>query len=484
MMMKRRFRRRSRTHADDGAIREHSKIERSPFNLLWIIFGVVVLAAVIFYDQRLVQQARHDIDQARYFQQQGLYSEALKQYQHAYKNKRLGRRQKGEVALAIGDIYFDQFENYDMAHNYFVRAKQDNPKLYENSNAQERLKAASQKTAGSGITKGNTDGTTSTIIQRVQLVSAPAEDQRGPVVAQYKGATIRAGEFLRFLRGRPEFMDPHFRDDPRKLEDLLKQYLSRTLRYQAALDADIQKDPDVSARLYEYQRTLIAERYAVEIRQNAQTVTTAQVQDYYDKNKGQYVQPASATIAMIKTQTESEAQQALDRLHKGDLFADVATSMSIDEQSAKRQGTVGIITENDTEIPGVGAAAEIIKELIRLRPNSVTGITPANGAFFVFHILRNAPQRITTMDEARPEIETKLRGTSFDDATRNFDQSLRERYQPDVSLDGLQKFWQFAVSENAATSASNKSTSGSTTTDHAATTTTTTHAEAGAERGL
>src|SRR6186713_1940948 len=100
--MKRRFRRRSHTQSHDTSMREQPGVARFPFNLVWIIFAVAVLAAVIFYDQRQIQQARQHIEQARYFQKQGVYPEALKEYQRAYKNKRLGRKQKGEVALAIG----------------------------------------------------------------------------------------------------------------------------------------------------------------------------------------------------------------------------------------------------------------------------------------------------------------------------------------------------------------------------------------------
>jgi tetratricopeptide (TPR) repeat protein len=448
--MARRFRRRSRTHSADAEGRR-SRLPSSPFNLLWIIFGVVVLAAVIFYDQRQIAQAKQHIDQAQYFQQHGVYAEALKEYQRAYANKRLGRHQKGDVALAIGDIYYDQFENYDMAHTYFVRAKQDNPKLFQNNTTQERLKAAAQRSAGSGVTKGGSseEETTSTVIQRVQLVAAPQEDQRGPVIARYKGGEIHAGEFLRFLQRRPEYTDPHFREDPRKLEDLLKQYLASQLRYQAGLDAGIQRDPDISARLFDYQKTLIAERFAVTERQKARSVTPQQVQEYYEQNKSQYVQPASAEIAMIKCNTEAEAQQALQQIRAGATFRDVATSISADEKSAKQGGTVGTISENDKSIPGVGDAPELVKELVRLRANQVTAVTPFNGAFYVFRSLRSVPARNTSLDEARAEIQMRLMGKAVDAASTGLEDRLRATYEPQVSLEGMQRFWQFAAGENA-----------------------------------
>jgi peptidyl-prolyl cis-trans isomerase C len=445
--MTRRFRRRLHAHPADATSAEPRHPVRSPFNLLWIIFALVVLGGVIFYDQQKTQEARQHIQEAHRFEQHGLYHEALTEYLLAYTNKRLGRKPKGEVALAIGDIYYDRFENYDMASSYFVRAKENNPKLFQNTSAHERLKAAQQKSAGAGVSRSEEEGTTATIIQRVQLVSAPQEDQRGPVVARYKGGEIRAGELLRWLKGRSEYSDARFREDFRRLEDLLKQYLDGTLRYQAALNAGLQRDPDISTRLYDYQRNLLSERYAAESREQAGIVTKKQVQDYYEKNRDQYIQPASATVAMIKTATESEARRALEDIRKGQQFGDIATSVSIDENSARNRGLAGAISQNDTSIPGVGNAPEIVKALVNMRSNSVTGITPANGAFFIFQVLRSSPQRITTLEEARPQIEMTLRGKALDSTGAALDATLREKYEPQVALEGLQKFWQFAAGE-------------------------------------
>jgi parvulin-like peptidyl-prolyl isomerase len=219
------------------------------------------------------------------------------------------------------------------------------------------------------------------------------------------------------------------------------------MRYQAAVDANIHRDPDLSTRLYDYQRTLIAERYATELRQKATLVDPKAVQDYYEKNRSRYVQPAGAMIALIKTNTESEAQQALERLRKGDSFADVATSASIDEASAKNGGVVGMISDGDTSIPAVGKAPQIIKSLVAMQPRSISSIVSQNGSFFIFQVLRTTPARNITLDEARPQIEMTLRGANVDAANTGIDANLREKYDPEVALEGLQKFWQFAAGE-------------------------------------
>jgi len=463
-----RFRRKHRHPSGEG----HSEVSKSRFGLLWVILAIVVLAAVIGYDRYGIHQGQQHISQAREYERNGLYSEALREYQVAYANKRLGRRPRAEVALQIGDIYYDRFENYDMAHQYFMHAKQNAPKLFEKGPAQERLKQAQRRMASAGGGAGD-DGTTGTLASKTQLMSPPAEDLRGPVVAKFEGGEVRAGEILRHLRNTPEFDNPAFREDPAKLQDFIRNYTNRALRYEAALDAGIHRDPDIVARVFDYQRTLISERYATLERQKARTIPDEQVREYYEKNRTRYVRPATARAAMIKTNTESEAQQALERLRKGEPFGDVATTTSIHEESARQGGLIGEISAKSEEIPGVGKDADLVKALTAMAPNSVTGVTPSNGAFFIFKVFFASPAQNITLDEARPQIEQTLRNQQVIDATTGLDRGLQEQFKPQVVEDGAKKFWQFAAGpdERPTTTTLTSTTRGTTATAAAAQTT-------------
>jgi hypothetical protein len=102
-----------------------------------------------------------------------------------------------------------------------------------------------------------------------------------------------------------------------------------------------------------------------------------------------------------------------------------------------------------------------------MQPRAVSAVTSLNGSFFIFHIVRTSVAKMITLDEARPQIEMTLRGASVDAAANGIDASLREKYDPEVSLEGLQKFWQFAAGEPARDNATS-STAAAKTTDTAA----------------
>lgn len=447
--MTRRFRRR-RTH--DGTRREATY--RSPFTVLWIIFAILVLGAVIGYDRRETNEARQRVSQARAYEAQGLYAQALQEYKTALANKRIGRRLKADISMEVGDIYFSHFENYDMAHSFYVLAKQNNARLFDSPGAQEKLKLAQQRSAGSGHSANAgipDDGSTQTLVQRVQLIAPPQEDYRGPVLVRHARGEIRAGELLRVLRDRPEFYEPGFKNDPARFQAMLEKYVQQALQYEAAVEAGVHLDPDVSKRLYDYQKSLVSGRFAKEKRQQSAVVPNAAVEAYYRENESRYKQPATATIGLIKTNSEETAKQAQEALRNKVAFGDVATSFSIDTNSAKSGGVVGTVKEGDAQLPGVGEAPELIADLLKLSRNTVTDVISRGGAFYIFKIIWSSPAQVRTMEEARAEIEQAIRGRQLDDATNEMPARLNERFQPQLNPDAAKRFWQFAAADQAST---------------------------------
>ena len=474
--MVRRFKKRQRT----GEQTDGQRLERGKFGLVWLVLALAVLAAVIFYDQRGMKEAREHMQIARELDLHGEYKEALKEYQSALGNVRLPRRAKGEIALAIADIHFSRLGNYSAAVRYYGEAKQDNPRLFHSANAHERMKQAAERANGSAVrsdtlaSDGANTSSTRQFVERVELMQAPAGDKAGPVMAVYNGGEIRGGEILRTLRGTPEFNDPEFRNDPAKLQEFLKTHLKRVIHYEAALSANLQNEPSVMSRLYEYQRSLLAERFASETKREALTISNKQVEDYYSQHTLDYNKPGAFRLAMIKTSTKDTAQQASDSLRSGAVFGDVATSLSLDKLSAERKGDVGEVARNATDIPGIGKAPELVAELQDMKPGTVSAITPFDGSFFIFKILQVIPETSVTLEQARPDIEMKLRSTSYDGVTKGLDKKLTDRFQPEINRDNLLKFWEFVDTTRDNQSTKSLSTSSSVSTARADSSTTVT----------
>lgn len=452
--MKKQFRNRLRRNGSSAEDAMGDKGKRFPFGWLWLVFTVIVLIVVLMYDRRAIHTAQEHIAQARNLESTGLYLDALTEYESAFENKRLGRKAKAGAAVAMAEIYYNYLEDFPQAHKYYVLARQIAPSSVEDKIVQEHAKQAQVKAQHSGVftarRKADTPGvTTRTIVQNVELLKPPTADERGPVLVTYKGGEIRTGELYRALAKRPEFLRPDFREDPEKLKNFLEGLVRDELIYQAAVSAGVHKDVDVSARLYDYQKTLVTQRYRTDRQAQAMVVDNAEVEKYYKENVGEYVQPGTVNISIIQSDSEKSAADYLKLLKDGALFEDVATSHSQHKESAVKGGALGTITEKDTTLPGVGEVPDLIDSLFKLPVHSVTEVTPVAGKFYIFKITGFRPSRNVTLDEARPQIENILRGRFVDQARTGLEDELRKNFEPEIDQKNLQAFWDFAQAEAA-----------------------------------
>lgn len=444
--MTRRLRKFPQHHPAEGEPRDEQP-RKIPFGLIWIVLTLLVLVLVIVYDRRSINDAAEHLAMGQQLEQKGLFMEALNEYDKAFSNKRLGRKAKAGAALAMAEIYFTQLEDYPAAHKYYVQARQVQPGVIKSDLVQKHAKLAAQRAQGTGVFQPGPNqaaGTTATIVQRVEILSEPMADRRGPVLAKYKGGAINAGEILRRLERRPEFHDPAFRQSPERLKAFINTVLREDLAYQAAVGAGVHKDADISTRVFDYQKQLITQRYLVDRKDLALRVDNADVEKYYQEHRADYVTTGSMTLAMIKTDTETSATELLEQLRTGARFDDVATSYSTDKATAAAGGNVGVISDDATTIPVLGAVPEVLKGLRSLKVGSVSEVVPLKGAFYIFKITDFNPGRKATVDEARSHIENILRGRSVDAIRHRLDIDLAEAFEPELDDEALNGFWDYA----------------------------------------
>jgi tetratricopeptide (TPR) repeat protein len=417
---------------------------RIPHGVYWTVLALVVLGLVFGYDKHVQRTALDHQALGQQYENQQLYDSAISEYQLALDNRRLARKTKAQIALRVANIYFDHYEDYDKAQSFFVRARHESPRSVESPSIQKRMYEAQQRMRGTRLSQGET---TSTIIQHVELINQPAGDLDGPILAKFRGREIHAGEVDRYLHNLPNYQAVFTHGDAQQLTQFVEDYLSRALIYRAAIDADLHRNPDVSEKLYDYQRTLLTERYLKDSKRKAQVVTNDRVEAFYRENREKYfVEPARAVIGMVKTTSETAARAALEHLRAGAQFGDVATSYSIDKASMRTRGVVGTVTEKDGFIPGLGAVPDITKKLLQMQRNDITGVTQTpDGAYCIFKVISIWPRREQTLDEARNQIEATLRGKNLDDVTRDLSKNLRETYQAELDRGGIERFWEFSA---------------------------------------
>ncbi len=95
------------------------------------------------------------------------------------------------------------------------------------------------------------------------------------------------------------------------------------------------KAPDTQKLLQLTRNDLLARIYLDKMTKDLPAPTEQEAKDYYEKNKSQYAMPESVHLHHILLKTEEEAKKALDRVKKGEKFADVASQVSICPSKAK-----------------------------------------------------------------------------------------------------------------------------------------------------
>lgn len=450
--MRRRLRRRD--NEPEGAFRPN----RLPAGVYWTILAVLVLLLVLGYDRREQRDARDHVTAGQELRNQKKYEDAVAEYERALANPRLSRKAKADVALTIGDIYFDHLNNRELASSFYIRARHLYPKLTERPDVRDRMQAAQKSARTLSMERSVAEETTPTA-SFGNLISPPAQDLRGPVIATVKGHEIHAGEIARALRNTGTRARTMYENDPKQLQAMIADYVNKSVAYYAAIDRDLFAEPAIHARMYDAQRIMLEQAYEKMDVEKAQTVLNRDVEQYYQQHQSEFATQTAVGVAMIVTDDRASAEQARAALISGTKFPDVVTSYSKDAASKANSGITGKVSDTDDSVPGLGKAPDVVKKLCTMNMGEVSGITEVNGKYCIFRILNKQPGRHMTLDDARAQIEEKLRKLDSAALPKQLREKMMTEYQPKIEKDAVAALAAFDGATTSATLTQSRQTS-------------------------
>src|SRR5438552_9710301 len=106
--MRRRFRRRVRDDSADSA--QATLLGRIPGGVYWTVMALLVLGLVVTYSRHEEKEGMSHSDTGRALEKKGVYQDAISEYRKTLDNPRVGRKDRGEVAARIANVFFDHFE--------------------------------------------------------------------------------------------------------------------------------------------------------------------------------------------------------------------------------------------------------------------------------------------------------------------------------------------------------------------------------------
>lgn len=151
-----------------------------------------------------------------------------------------------------------------------------------------------------------------------------------------------------------------------------------------------------------FQNELIFNELFAEVTKDI-TSTSRDLKQYYDENQAEFYQDTRIKARNIVVETEEEALAAIERLNKGEDFAQLAVELSIDPTAEENQGDVGYFDQGSPFVEEFKTAAFELKvgEYTKKPVQSLYG----------YHIILvedqiNGHQR--TFDEVKEELENRF----------------------------------------------------------------------------
>jgi len=182
---------------------------------------------------------------------------------------------------------------------------------------------------------------------------------------------------------------------------VLDQIVGQRLVVAAARKAGMDRAPEVRRRVEAAETEALQQAWFAALL--TPLLTEDAVRARFDKEVATRPPVRQAQIAQIRLETETQARAALDRLAKGEPFAEVARSVSLGPGAAEG-GELGMLTENQQGLP-----ADFLQAAFAL-PEGGTSAAPVQTQFG-WHIirltnLRSAPA--AEFDSMRDEIRNLI----------------------------------------------------------------------------
>lgn len=162
------------------------------------------------------------------------------------------------------------------------------------------------------------------------------------------------------------------------------------------------------------------------------SVTTEEVQAYYDANKSQFAETAAvhASHILFDVADKATAEKVLAEVKAGGDFASLAKQYSKDPGSAANGGDLGWPTT--PYVAEFEAAAEA------LQPGQISDLVETTFGWHIIKVIEKREARQQTVEEARPQIEQLLTEQRNSDAYQTFLDDLRAKAEIEILLPELQ----------------------------------------------
>jgi foldase protein PrsA len=208
-------------------------------------------------------------------------------------------------------------------------------------------------------------------------------------------------------------------DVQRQLAQTKRQSFPTDRAYERFLKTSGMTEEDVLQRV---RIQAIAAALTRKIQNSAASVTDAQVQSYYNRNRSQFAVPERRDVQVILTRTQAQAIAARTAVMNGASWASVARQYSTDAASKATGGELKGISQGQQDRAFDTAA-------FAGREREIVGPVRGQFGFYIVRVTNITPARQTPLAEARAQIRALVAQQNQQTKLSTFIRDFQERWK-------------------------------------------------------
>ena len=271
------------------------------------------------------------------------------------------------------------------------------------------------------------------VADKKKTAPKPAKGQPEPTEAQFKNQCKSQydqfkSEVLGFLI-RSTWLDQEAKKQnvsltakqvQKEIDDIKKQQFAQKGSYEKFLQQAGLTNEDV---LFQQRVRDLQTKITQKVTKGKDTVTDAQITDYYNKHKDQFATPERRQVRIVLTKTKAKAQAAKAALQSGQSWKSVAKSSSIDQASKNKGGVLqGGVAKGQQE-------KALDTAIFAASKSTLTGPVKTQFGWYVFEVTKITKGKQQTLEESKTNIQQLLKSQNQQGALKKFGDDYRKRYK-------------------------------------------------------
>jgi foldase protein PrsA len=174
--------------------------------------------------------------------------------------------------------------------------------------------------------------------------------------------------------------------------------------------------------LFRVRLSQLQEKLTKKITKDAENVSDADVETYYNKNKKRFAQPERRDLRVVLTKTEAKANEARSALDSGQSWKDVVKQYSIDEASKAQGGKLQSVAKGQQD-------KSLEDAVFAAKKGELTGPVKTQFGWYVFTVEKITPASQQSLDQSRDTIKNLLKSQRQQKALDDFIKDFRDEYK-------------------------------------------------------